>query len=446
MAKRKIQSTIHVADGAGGMAPLADLRFDAAEWPIRFDVPADLADHWIAHVNAECSERAWHSSALGQLEADENSGTVVVNTGTAGQAPALEIVWERPRGGPIAARARPSGAPQLTLDAANAFLDAVHSRCRAGTQARLHRRAHLAYEGLPWRGELWLGKDLRLGPPSKHASWLLAPQVIIVDAAVEGIGWEGVNSTFDLMLRELSIFLNVVVGINVRVEKGGHVWTYTTDGTGKVTGCDLRHLGYWETASRSGMPQLGESPPIPQRPVQRPGLERLGISSEDVEQAVPQDTLDLWQKFKDLPAEERDHFLRAGNAYQIARSMWPDQRTAYAAFMVVACESLKPAGRRSDDWNIYDVVEGLLGASEAQQLRQLRLAPQRVRSRHLHRGELAAGELVPILLQSYFGDPSFHDTASALTRTTRTCLIEWLRQGGRYTLKRHHTTARRRRR
>jgi hypothetical protein len=443
MAKRKIQSTVYVANGAGGMAPLADLRFDSATWPIHFVIPPGSADHWIAHLEAECSERGWQTGALSQLEAGENSGTIAVSTGIVGASPALEIVWERSRGGPIEVRARPGGTPALTLDAAQGFLDAVRDRCQAGTTVRLHRRAHLIYEGLPWCGELWLGKDLRLGPPSRHASWLVAPQVIMVDAMVEGIGWEGVNSTFEVMLRELSIFLSVVVGINVMKEKSGYAWTYTTDTTGKVTECNLSRLGYWEIDSTSGMPQLGEAQPIPLRPVQRPGIERSGIWPDDVEQQVPQDIADLWQKFTDLPAEQRDHFLRAGNAYQIACSMWPDQRTAYAAFMVVACESLKPAGRHKDKRNIYDVVEDLLGASEAQQLRQLPLNPQGVRDQHLHRGELAGGELVPIILQSHFGDPSFHDTVSVLTRTTRTCLIEWLRRGGRYTLKQPRGTAHR---
>jgi hypothetical protein len=254
---------------------------------------------------------------------------------------------------------------------------------------------------------------------------------------MEGIGWQGVNSTFEVMLRELSIFLSVVVGINVMKEKPGYAWTYTTDVTEKVTECNLSTLGYWEMDSSSGMPQPGEAPPIPLSPVQRPGLERSGLWPGDVEQEVPQDIQDLWQKFTDLPAEQRDHFLRAGNAYQIARSMWPEQMTAYAAFMVVACESLKPAGRRKDKRNIYDVVEGLLGASEAQQLRQLPLNPQGVQDQHLHHCELAGGELAPIILQSYFGDPSFHDTVRVLTRITRTCLIEWLRRGGRHTLATH---------
>jgi hypothetical protein len=132
MVKRKIQSTLYVADGAGGMAPLTDLRFDPAAWPIHFVVPQDWADHWIAHLNAESSDRSWPASALGQLEADENSGTIMVSTGVVGNSPALEIVWERPRGGPITVRARLGGMPALTIDAAQSFLDAVDRRCRGG--------------------------------------------------------------------------------------------------------------------------------------------------------------------------------------------------------------------------------------------------------------------------------------------------------------------------
>jgi hypothetical protein len=112
--------------------------------------------------------------------------------------------------------------------------------------------------------------------------------------------------------------------------------------------------------------------------------------------------------------------------------------------MVVTCESLKPPGRRYEACNVYDVVERLLGATEAQELRQLRLAPQRVRSRHLHRGELAADELVPFLLQHDFGDPSFDETVSALARSARACLIEWLRRGGTYALTRRRVGSRRR--
>jgi hypothetical protein len=437
MAKRKMRAAVRVADGAGRMVSVDDLRFATGEWPISFEVPADRADHWIAHLVAECSERRWSSHGVGELEAGANSGSKVVSTGIAGQSPALQIVWERTRGGPISIRARPAGTPALSPEAARGFLDAVEERSRTGTTVRGHRRAHLHYEGLPWRGELWLGESLRLGPPSRHdPSSLLAPQVIIVDAEVEGIGWQGVDSAFGLTLRELCIFLGAVVGIAAKVEESSRAWTYEIDDAGKVARCDVRHLGYWETARPGGMPKRGDGPPVPLRPVQRPGLERSGIWPDDVEQAVPEDLARLWQNLQDLGPRERDQFFRAGNAYLIARSIWPAQRTAYAAFMVVACESLKPAGRRYEGCNVYDVVEGLLGVAEARMLRQLRLAPQRVRSRHLHRGELVAGELVPRLLQRHFGDPSFHETASALTRITRACLVEWLRRGGTYALAR----------
>ncbi len=443
MAKRKIQSTCYVTDGAGGMVPVADRRFEAVEWPICDDIPADLSDDWFAHMNAECSERGWSNYGLSQEESQENSGSSVIHAGIAGQSPALEIVWERARNGPIRLKARPAGAPPMDLQVVMEFLDAVRNRCQGGTAVRLHRRGHLIYEGLPWRGELWLASDLRLGPPSRHAEWAFAPQIVIVDAEVDGIGWQGVNSSFALLLRELSIFLSVVVGIRATLEKCGWAWTCERDGAGSATNCHLRSLGYLEAARESGMPQAGQAPTIPLREVQRPGLGPLGINMADTEQAVPQDTVQLWQTLNGLGEDKRAQFLRAGNAYQIACSLWPDQMTAWAAFMVIACESLKPVGKPFDNRNIYDVVEALVGHSESRELRQLRLPPQRVRSRHLHRGELAAGELVPALRQMYFCDPSFQDPASQLARIARTCLIEWLRKGGNYALDARKTSTRR---
>src|SRR6266571_4548050 len=103
------------------------------------------------------------------------------------------------------------------------------------------------------------------------------------------------------MLRELSIFLNVVVGINTTVERGGWVWTYDANEAGEITACELRPLGYWETTSQPGMPQPGVVRPIPLRHVQRPALEPLGIRADDEEQAVPEDTGALWEKLTNLP-------------------------------------------------------------------------------------------------------------------------------------------------
>ena len=66
MPKQKSHALIQVADGSGGMRPVADLRFDAGEWPIELVIPARDADTWMAHLNAEIEERGWSSSGLSQ--------------------------------------------------------------------------------------------------------------------------------------------------------------------------------------------------------------------------------------------------------------------------------------------------------------------------------------------------------------------------------------------
>ena len=62
------------------------------------------------------------------------------------------------------------------------------------------------------------------------------------------------------------------------------------------------------------------------------------------------------------------------------------------------------------------------------------MPPQRVRSKHVHRGELAADELLPILIHNPFKNPSFDEMISELSRVSRVCLIEWLRCRGDYKL------------
>jgi hypothetical protein len=116
----------------------------------------------------------------------------------------------------------------------------------------------------------------------------------------------------------------------------------------------------------------------------------------------------------------------------VAMSMWPDQRTAYAAFLVVACEALKPIGGRYKSVTIYDVIASLVSPNEAKRIRELSVPPHEVRHGHLHRGELAAGELLPMLVHDYFMDPSFHEMLTELSVISRVCLIEWLRRGGTY--------------
>lgn len=432
MPKQKSGAQIHVADGAGGMRQVSDLRFEVGEWPIALVVPAKDAETWMAHLRAETEERDWSLSSLSQLDAAENSGTLSIHTASGLSPTTLDIVWERPRGQELRLRARPSGDPVLSLDVAHAFINAVNVRVRTGKTLRAHRQALLTYDGLPWRGELWLDDNLRLGPPSKHPDSLLGPQIVIVDAMMEGIGQWGVTANFQRRFHELRVFLGFVLGLKLEICKFEQGWVYDTDAEGRFTDCKLRNIGYVELSPQAGFPKRGCTPPVERRDVTRPGLGPYGITSDMHEEWVPGDIEQLWRSFRALPPAKRDHLLRAGNAYLTAQLMWPDQRTANAAFLVVACEALKPTGKSGGRMNVYDVVASLVGPNEAQGLRQLTFHPQQVRSKHLHRGELAAGELLPMLFEDHFRDPSFDEMLRILSATCRICLVEWLRCEGKY--------------
>jgi hypothetical protein len=432
MPKQKSNAQIHVADGAGGMRPVADLRFEAGQWPIELTIPAKDAENWMAHLSAEVEEHGWSSSSFSQLDATENSGTLSVHMGSGPSPPTVDLIWEKLRGEALRLRARPSGDPVLSLDVARDFISAISARQRAGKTLRAHRRALLTYDGLPWRGELWLDADHRLGPPSKHPDTLLGPQVVIVDAMIEGIGQQGVTAKFQKHLHELCVFLSFVLGLHVRTCKFETNWVCEVNAQGSITDCTLRQVGYVETSPVAGFPAAADAPPIARRDVTRPGLGPYGITPDTHEEWVPADMEPLWDTFTRLPSAKREHLLRAGNAYLNAKSMWPDQRTAYAAFLVVACEALKPTGKRYDRMNVYDVIASLVGTSEARHLRKLSLHPQKVRSEHLHRGKLSAGELLPMLIHDYFMNPSFDEMLRVLSTICRICLIEWLRCEGKY--------------
>lgn len=432
MPKQKPSAQIRVADGAGGMRPVVDLRFEDGNWPIERAIAAGDAATWMAHLTAEMEERHWSSSALSHIDAAENSGTLSVHAASGANPPTLHIVWEKPRAADLRLRARPGGNPMLSLDVAREFIDTVIERVRQRIRTRAHRWDLLSYDGLPWRGELWLEDDLRLGPPSRFPDALLGPQVVVVDAMVEGISHQGITATFQTRIRELRIFLGAVLGIYstpIRPQLG---WVAQFDGQQRPTGCNLQSVGYWEIGQPRRLPAKGSCPPVLREVAVRPGLGRTGVWPDMREPWVPTDIEELWREFTALSTAKREHFVHAGNAYLIARSMWPDQRTAYVAFLVVACEALKPAGKKYDSMNVYDVVASLLSFSEAEQLRKHSRPPQQVRSKHLHRGELAAGELLPTLVHDYFADPSFDEMLGELSRMCRVCLVEWLRRGGEY--------------
>ena len=429
MPKRKSGAQAYVADGSGGMRPVTDLRFEGGAWPIDLVVPARDAETWMAHLDAEIEDRGWNSSSFSQLDSAENSGTLSVHAESGPSPPTLDIVWERTRGGNLHLRARPSGTPSLPADIAEGFIESIATRLVEGKTLRAHRRDLFAYEGLSWHGELWLDDDHRLGPPSRFPDTLIGPQVVIVDAMVEGIGEQGITANFEKRVQELRIFLGFTLGLNAQRVRWKEDWVCEMDG-GLIVDCMLRPVGYSELSAPQGFPSVGSAPPMERRDVSRPGLGPVGIWSDMSEQWVPEDVEELWAMFTQLPGPKRDQLLRAGNANLIARSMWPDQRTAYAGFLVVACEALKPIGKKHNRKNVYDVVSNLLGEGEAELLRRLPIPPQLTRHRLFHRGELAAGELLPASIHDHFMDPSFDEMVGELSRITRECLIEWLRREG----------------
>lgn len=424
---------ILVADGQGGMRALEDHRFDERGWPISFAVSPKDATAWMAHLHAECESRGWQSGGLSQLEPEQNSGSLTIHAAEISTAAALEIAWEKSRDETLSVRAR-SGA--LSEDAAREFFSAIDARLKNRTTLTEHRRAYLTYNVLPWRGELWLDRDLRLGPPSQYPDTTFGPQIVVVDAMVEGIGWQGVNAQFQRTLFELRVFLSVVLGGRFEEMKWTRGWAYDLDERGQITDCRLATLGYAEIKETPRFPAAGSAPPINRRIIERPGIgERgvtIGITPDMTERWVPDDIETLWVLLRSLPADKRDQFVKAGNAYLIAKTMWPEQRTAYASFLVVACEALKPPARRYRWMNVYDVVESLAGEGRGAALRALSVAPQKVRSEHFHRGDLLAGELDELLIADPFRDPSFGSMLDLLATDTWLCLIEWLRKEGEY--------------
>jgi hypothetical protein len=433
MSKQPSSAKILVADGRGGMRTVEDHRFDEGGWSISFAVSPEDAKTWMSHLDAECESRGWQYGGLSQLEPEQNSGSMTLRAPTVSSAAAaIEIAWEKGRDERLSVRARPGA---LSKEAARDFFSAIDVRLRNRTTLRQHCRAWLTYGVLPWRGELWLGGDLRLGPPSQYPDAIYGPQIVVVDAMVEGIGSKGVTEKFQRTLFELRVFLSAVLGDRFDEMKPTYGWAYEVDQRGQIT-CRLTTLGYAETQGAVGFPATGSAPPIEHRIIGRPGIGKLGvtfgITLDMTERWVPDDIESLWGLFLGLPNDKRDQFMKAGNAYLIGATMWPEQPTAYASFLVVTCEALKPRGRRYHGMNVYDVVESLVGAGRGAALRAQSVAPQRVRSEHFHRGDLLAGELDELLIADPFHDPSFRNMLDLLGRDTRVCLIEWLRQKGEY--------------
>jgi hypothetical protein len=386
LAKAKPKSTLMLADGLGGMVKVQDRRFEAGNWPIRFEVAAAKSDTWFRYFYGECEKRAWSSSGIGQLEARENSGSITVSTGTPDK-PRFAVIWDWKREGAIKIQARSDTTPEMPLAEMQAFFARVNERCGSGATERYYRRGQLQYDGLPWLGEVWLSETLRLAPPSKQdETALLGPRVILVDALVDAAGQRDAGAVFGHLLWELSVFLSVVMADAVWLPEQGRAWTWTISEW--AAGSEVRDLGYIEPENPPQMPDQGASRSMPLRHVKRPDFSESGIDVTMTELSLSADAADLWAMYRALTLDRRRDFLQAAAKWQEAMlQRLPERSTLSFALMVVACESLKPSAREFRDHTIYEVVEALLGGATADRLREQRFRPQHVRSAHLHRGE-----------------------------------------------------------
>jgi hypothetical protein len=422
MAKRKSSATVTVADGAGGMMKLEDRRFDRGDWPFSFEIsPEDeQADRWTRYLSAECQRRGWSASSFGQLERRENSGTITV---TGNGKPQLEIVWEHKREGALSIKARPAAASDLSLSGAKSLLDTVNGACRAAITQPIYVRGTLEYEGLTWRGELWLDDKTRLAPPSlQDETATLGPRIVHIDAMLDCVGEPDVPYARQQMLLEVSAFLSVVARRAFQLPLVSRAWVWTAD----MKSCEVRHLGYLEPSNPPAMPTPNA---LRQVPFYDPDNPPLGIGVGTTEIALRADIADLWKLYRSLNEDKRVQFLQAAAKWQEAMMHWQDRPSLSFTLMVIACEVLK-LPNVDERLNCYDVIGALLGPDAVDRIRQSPYPAQRIRSSHLHTGEFHGSELeMPNFLRSYH-DPSFREAHSEMAKVTPSAIIEWLKRQG----------------
>jgi hypothetical protein len=412
-----------VADGIGGMRKIEDHRFEQGEWPISCQIPVEQeqAERWSRYLRWSCHTRGWQWGALGQLDRAENSGTISISDSG---KPQLDVVWERKRDHPLKVKARLAASAALTLASAEEFFREVNDGCRSGHTVPLYVRGTLHYEGLAWRGELWLDDNTRLAPPSQQdEAATLGPRIVHVDVMLACIGEPDVPYARHQMLVELSAFLSVVMCRAVQQLAVGRAWAWTPD----MKGCEVRYLGYLEPENPVSMPSRGEFSQVPFYPPDNPPL---GIVSQN-EILVRADIAELWGMYRILSAEKRLQFLQSAAKWQEAMMHWQDRPSLSFALMAVSCEALKPPDADARR-NCYDVVEALLGRVALDQIRQNSFPAQDVRSTHLHSGEFHGSELIMMAFMRTYDDPSFQEAHRTMARITPAAIIEWLKRQGEF--------------
>jgi hypothetical protein len=306
------------------------------------------------------------------------------------------VVWERDRGKPLKLKSRSAGAVEVRTKEAEALFESVTNKCQSQETERIYVRGQFSYDGLPLRGELWLDDSLRLGPPSKQdETALLGPRVILVDWYIDAIDAFEAASVAQVKLRELSVFLSVVMRSDIRDRSGSphRAWTWPP-GAGGIADCDVRNLGYVETQVSQRMPSRGQVPEAPLKPITRPDVSIMGIFVNQSEQSFPADMSVLWRLFASLSSDRRQQFLEVATMWKIALTLSREYPTAGFTYMVAACEALKPREQKFRDHNIYQVIEALLGKPVADVLQEDWFRPQTVRNSHLHSGQLHGSEFI----------------------------------------------------
>ncbi len=407
-----------------------DRRFEKGDWPIKFDVPVEQeqADRWPRYLSAACDRRGWSPGGHGQIDRAENSGSITI---TANGGPQLDLTWERKRDRPMKVRARLAPQSKLSLAEAGQFFEEVNDNCRSAVTEPIYVRGTLQYDGMAWRGELWLDDKIRLAPPSlQDETAIIGPvRLLHVDAILDCVGQPDVPYARQQMLSEVSAFLSVVMQKAVRLPDQGRVWVWTAD----MKGCEVRHLGYLEAANPLSMPSPGTAKPVQTYALDAFGNRpRNGIDGSTNEISIRNDIADLWKLFRSLGEPQRVQFLQAAAKWQEAVMHWQDRPTLSFSLMAVACEALKPPDA-DDRQNCYDVIEALLGRAAADRIRRNPFfQAQHVRGTHLHTGEFHGSELVMMTFLSSYRDPSFWEAHSEMFLVTPKAIIEWLRRQGTF--------------
>jgi len=417
------------------MKTVKDMRFQKGPWYSERLFEPPFADNWLNYLTVVCNRRGLQCSGISQIDLDENSGTYTISPPGATPQPELHVVWERKRQGPLSVRCQLSTPPAFDDALAKTILDEATSLCEAQHKEEFYCVGYIEYDGLPWRGEAWLQSGLRLGPPpQEYEDGLIGPRALLVEAMVEGIDLMDARSGFRVLLRELSAFLSVAMRKTFRVpsrsSKKRWVWDFDASGRAQYR---VSQTGYSAAPPRNQLPLAAIDPPMPTYRAVRPDLESRGIGANQREQSVPDDLRDLWGRFTGLTAERRRQFLNVATMWQISGALAQDFETAAVAYLVAACEALKPAD--ADRWaNVYDVVEALLGSDIAEDLRS-KWQPQRIRNAHFHAGELRGREFARFLMMDTLDDRTLHLVHERTWLVTAACIVEWLRRDGALAMK-----------